>query len=68
MKAEGEDLVLPVVRGHAESSFGLSFRCYGYLPIPFCEVECGEKPGPPEPVDEVIHSGHGIAVELSDLV
>lgn len=68
MEVEGEDIVLPVARCHAESSFWFRIRCQGHLLVSLCEVKHGYELGPPKLVDEVIHSGQGVTVELSNLI
>lgn len=38
----------------------------GHLPVALGEVQCRDVPGPSQPIQELLHSGHRIAVKGGD--
>ncbi len=65
---KGRVRVLPMSTGVVEGGLGFgSFREW-HLPVPFCEVKCGDVLGPTEAIQELIHPRHWVAVELRDFV
>ncbi len=68
VQPEGKGPVLPVSTGGAEGHFGFGSFGEGHLPVPFCEVKCGDVPGPTNAIQELIHPRHWVTVELRDFV
>ncbi len=67
MQTEGKGPVLSVFTRGAEGHLGFGSFREGHLPVPFCEVKCGDVPGPTEAIQELIHPRHWVA-ELRDFV
>ncbi len=54
VQPEGKGLVLSVSAGGAEGRLGFGSFREGHLPLPFCEVKCGDVPGRTEAIQELI--------------
>ncbi|XP_073693966.1 uncharacterized protein [Garra rufa] len=67
-QTEGKGPVLPVPRRSGEGGFGPGIRGEGDLPISLGQVQGGDVPGPSQALQELIHPGHGVTVELRDFV
>ncbi len=68
MKAEGKGPIPPVATRGGKSSLRFSSFREVYLPVAFGEVQCRVKPGPSQPIQQLVHPRHGVSVELGDLV
>ncbi len=66
--AQRKGPVLPVSPGGAEDRLGFGSFREGHLPVPFCEVKCGDVPGPTEAIQELIHPRHHVISVSEDEV
>lgn len=64
MDPEGENPVLPKATGSAKGGLWLSIRCERHLLVGLHQVKCGNKPGSPQPFNEVIYLWQRVAVKL----